>query len=234
MKELNILCGSILPEVGIEPVITINRVEGTCDLHLFLSSQAKIELIEISLLEFRWFFNPYTRDSFDGFNLLRIIHTTKDNIWSGYNISYGEWGMFDFKEVCQIPLRNHSSKLSEDWLLHRVFDFTNNKETVSWFKCLDNFFLWLELWFPTSWSTHQKNIPLLAIEKRYVDWIVIIETWEVCYERWGHIYELLDVSGSWSGGSCMRTFWFAICMVCCSFGANSDLSRRSSQSLEAW
>ena len=234
MKKLNILCGSILPKVCVKPVITIDRVECTCDLHFFLSTKTKIELIKVSLSELCGLLNPYTRYSLDGFDLLRIIHTTKDNIWSGYNISYGEWRMFDLKEVREIPFRNHSSKLSEYWFLHRVFDFTNNKETVSWFKHLDDFFLWLELWFPTSWSTHQKNIPLLAIEKRYIDWIVVVETWEVCYERWSHIYELLDVSGSWSGGSCMRTFWFAICMVCCSFGANSDLSRRSSQSLEAW
>lgn len=80
MKKFYILRGSILPEVCVEPVITIDRVECTCDLHLFLSSETKIELVEVSFAEFRRLLDPYTRYSLDGFNLLRIIHTTKDNI----------------------------------------------------------------------------------------------------------------------------------------------------------
>lgn len=53
--------------------------------------------------------------------------------------------MFYLKEMSEIPFRDHSGKLSEYRFLHRVFDFTNNEETVSWFKRLDDFFLRLEL-----------------------------------------------------------------------------------------
>ena len=234
MKKFYILRGSILPEVCVEPMITIDRVECTCDLHFFLSTQAKIELIKVSLPEFCGLLNPYTRYSLDRFDLLWIIHTTKDNIWSSHDVSYVERGMFYLKERRKTPRWYNPSELSKYRILHSVLNLTNDKESSILFKCLDDFFLCLKGRLSTSWSTHQKNIPLLAIEKRYIYAVVIIEAGEVCDKWWSHIYELLDVSGSGIGGSWTSTFWFAIWIVCVSFRANWSLSRRSSQSFEAW
>ena len=66
----------------LQPVLNADRVEAQDDLLVLprLSAQSDVQLVEVSLQQLAGLFNPDARDVVDGFQLLNVIQSRKDDL----------------------------------------------------------------------------------------------------------------------------------------------------------